>query len=426
MTTVRPGSTSGGLSRIALAARIVGPGLLVSVGYMDPGNWATDIEAGSRFGYALLFVVLASGLAAMVLQALSLRLGLVTGRDLAQIARTRYGRRIGIMLWLIAEVAIVATDLAEVLGSALALKLLFGLPLWLGAVITGIDTLLVLGLRGRGTRRIEAIVLGLVSIITLSFLAQLIIVRPDWSAMLHGLLPSRTLMQPGALYLAIGIVGATVMPHNLYLHSSLVRARHSSASPSMPVRRMLRQATTGTVGSLAIATLVNGAILSLAACVFHHLHHVVTDIAEAYRLLAPLTGSRLAPLLFGIALLASGQSATFTGTMAGQVVLEGFTEWRLPDWMRRLVTRILALVPALIGIVMLGDRAIGTLLVASQVLLSVGLPFAILPLLRATGDPRLMGEHAAGPLLRLTGWMLLGAIAAADLWLIASSLLASI
>jgi manganese transport protein len=386
--------------------RFAGPGLLIAVGYMDPGNWATDIEAGSVFGYSLLFVVLLSSLAAIVLQVLALRLGIVARVDLARACRDRYGPGARRALWLMAEVAIVACDVAEVLGSALALHLLFGLSLALGIVVTAFDTLLVLGLKGKGFRQVEAIVLGLVITISVCFAIELALVGPDWHAVAAGFVPRiDALRDPHALYIAIGILGATVMPHNLYLHSSIVQ----------------RLSTVDTVGSLALALLVNAAILALAAGAFHSTGHTgVTEIQDAYHLLDPIVGSGVAAILFGVALLASGQSSTFTGTIAGQVIMEGFLDLKIPCWQRRLITRGLALVPALCGVLWLGDQGVGTLLVASQVVLSLQLPFAIWPLVRLTSDRGVMGAFANGPVLKATAWGLFAVITAANVWLLAS------
>lgn len=396
-----------------------GPGLLVAVGYMDPGNWATDIAAGSRFGTDLLFVIAATGLAAMLLQWLALRLGLVTGRDLAQMARDHYRPPARIGLWLMAELAIVATDVAEVLGAALAFHLLLGVPLWAGVLLTALDTVIVLGLKGHGFRQIEAIVLGLVATIALCFIAQLVLVRPDWGQVAHGLIPVPSrLTDHEALYLAVGILGATVMPHNLYLHSSAVQTRRTGGGDAA-LRDQLRLAGIDTVVSLLLASAVNAAILILAATAFHaHGQTAVTEIDDAWRLLTPATGAHAAALLFGIALFASGQSATFTGTIAGQVVLEGFLDLTIACWKRRVITRGLALLPALAGLLWAGDGAVGGLLVLSQIVLSLQLPFAIWPLLRFTGSAGIMGLHANGRAVALAGWSLFALITAANLWLI--------
>ncbi|USI73773.1 Nramp family divalent metal transporter [Sphingomonas morindae] len=401
--------------------RFLGPGLLVSVGYMDPGNWATDIEAGSRFGYGLLCVVLGCGLAAMLLQSLSVRLGLVTGRDLAQMARAHYPRGVTRGLWLLAELAIIATDIAEVLGSALAITLLFGLPLWLGVLLTALDTVLVLGLKGHGFRELEAIVLGLIATIAGCFVAQIALAPPAPAAVLAGLLPSAGLFSdPHAVYLAVGILGATVMPHNLYLHSAIVQTRGAA---SIGFGDRLRYARIDTIAALALATLVNMAILIVAATVFHGSgHEAVAEIGDAFHLLEPLTGAAVAPILFGVALLASGQSATFTGTIAGQVVLEGFLDLRIPCWQRRLITRGLALGPALAGVLAFGDGGVGKLLVLTQVVLSLQLPFALAPLIGFTANPAIMGRFRLARPVAGIAWALFAGIVLADLWLLAALL----
>jgi manganese transport protein len=408
-----------GLSPFQRMLRFAGPGLLVSVGYMDPGNWATDIEAGSRYGTALLFVVVLSSLAAIVLQTLSLRLGLVTGRDLAQMSRDRYGPRTVKVQWFLAEIAIIACDIAEVLGSALAFKLLLGIPLWAGVLLTALDTVIVLGLKGKGFRQLEAIILGLVATIGICFLAQMILIRPDAGEVARGLVPSLDALKQGnALYLAIGIVGATIMPHNLYLHSAIVQTRVAPAD-EVGKRSALRLATLDTVVSLSIALFINAAILILAASAFHRSGLTeVAGIEEAHRLLEPLTGAAVAGLLFGVALFASGQSSTFTGTIAGQVILEGFLNLSIPCWQRRLITRGLAIVPALIGVLTMGEHSVGKLLVLTQVVLSAQLPFAIFPLLRFTDDKALMGVFANGLLTRIVAWSLFVIISAANGWLV--------
>jgi manganese transport protein len=394
---------------------VAGPGLLVSVGYMDPGNWATDIEAGSKFGYSLLFVVLLSSLAAIVLQCVSLRIGLVTGRDLAQLCRDRYPQSVRITLWLLAEIAIIACDVAEVLGSALAFKLLFGCTMVTGIAITALDTVLVLSLKGRGFRQVEAIVLGLVLTIAGCFLIELIIVGPQMINVFSGFLPRLSLIATKEpLFLAVGIVGATVMPHNLYLHSSIVQTRRNSN-----LKESLSLAQVDTIVSLALAFFVNAAILILAAAAFHSTGHTsVTGIDDAYHLLDPIMGTGFASLLFAVALLASGQSSTFTGTIAGQVVLEGFLKLKIPCWQRRVITRALALVPAFIGIWWLGENSVGRLLVLSQVVLSFQLPFAIYPLIKFASDRGLMGDFRLGLSLRSASWALLALISVANVWLV--------
>ena len=401
--------------------RFAGPGLLVSVGYMDPGNWATDIEAGSKFGYGLLFVVLLASLAAMLLQTLCVRLGIVAQKDLARACREHYSPVVNRFLWLGAEIAIVACDLAEVLGSALALHLLFGVSIPVGIAITAFDTLLILGLQGAGFRRVEAIVLGLVATIAGCFVVELAMSQPNWFGVAMGFVPSlERLQQPGALYLAIGIVGATVMPHNLYLHSSIVQTRQ--VTPTEAGRReAVRFSTLDTLVSLSLALLVNAAIMILAASAFNSSgHKEVTDIADAYRLIEPVVGSALAASLFAIALLASGQSSTFTGTIAGQIVMDGFLDLKIPCWQRRVITRGLALIPAFVGVWWLGDGAIGKMLVLSQVVLSFQLPFAMWPLIRFTSSRALMGPFANGPVLKLLAWSLFAVISVANLWLVGS------
>jgi len=398
--------------------RFAGPGLLISVGYMDPGNWATDLEAGSRYGYGLLFVVLASSLLGILIQTLSARLGIGAGKDLARLCRENYSRPTAILLWLLAEVAIIACDVAEVLGSALALKLLFHLPLWSGVLLTGLDTVIVLGLKGRGFRQLEAIVLGLILTIAAAFAVELALTPPDTHAMLAGLVPSLPLLRDhDALYLAIGILGATVMPHNLYLHSSVVQTR-MVADTEAARREAASLATADIAVSLLLAMLVNMAILVLAAAAFHAKGLVAADIGDAYHLLEPIAGPGAA-ILFGLALLAAGQSSTFTGTIAGQVIMEGFLELKIPCYQRRLITRVLALIPALAGVLWLGDGGVGRLLVMSQVVLSLQLPFALWPLVAFTGRAALMGRLASPVLLRLGGWLAFGAITAANVALIA-------
>jgi manganese transport protein len=379
-------------------ARMAGPGLLVAVGYMDPGNWATDIAAGSQFGYALLWVVLLASLTAMLLQTLSLRLGLVARQDLARACRDRYGPRVNRALWLMAEVAIVACDVAEVLGSALALHLLFGVSLLAGIAITAFDTVLVLGLQGKGFRQVEAIVLGLIVTISVCFAVELALVGLDWPAMARGFVPDfsrggAVVRDPQALLLAIGILGATVMPHNLYLHSSIAQTRHIT-DDDRSRREAIRLSTLDTIVSLSLALLVNAAILALAASAFHATgHSQVTEIQDAYHLLDPLVGGALASV-------------------------EGFLDLKIPCWQRRLVTRALALVPTFLGVLWLSDAGVGAMLVGSQVVLSLQLPFAIWPLLRLTSDRAVMGRFANGPWLKFSAWGLLALISLANLWLL--------
>jgi manganese transport protein len=403
--------------------KLSGPGLLVSVGYIDPGNWATDIAAGSKYGTALLWVVVLASIAAMFLQTLSARLGLASGLDLARGCRERYPPGINRVLWILAELAIVATDLAEVLGSALALHLLLGVPLLVGIAITTFDMLLVVGLQGRGFRKIEAIMLGLVGTVAVCFGLQLILVGPDWTTISAGLVPSEIIVKgPQALFIAIGIVGATVMPHNLYLHSSIVQTRQI-ADDEASRGDAISLATADTVLTLTLALIVNAAILTVAASAFHATGHTdVTEIEDAYHLLDPVVGTQAAAVLFGIALLAAGQSSTFTGTIAGQVLLEGFLELKIPCWQRRVITRALAVVPAFGAIAWLGEETLGPLLVLSQVVLSFQLPFAIWPLIRMTSDRKLMGSFASGRPVKAIAYALFLLISAANAWLLWSVL----
>jgi manganese transport protein len=356
----------------------------------------------------------------MLLQSLAMKAGIVTGKDLAQLARQRNGRKVTLFLWAMAEISIIATDLAEVLGGALAFHLLLGIPLLGGVALTALDTLIVLGLQGQKFRELEAIVLGLVATIGLSYVAQLWLVRPHWADVARGMLPGlQDLTQREPLYLAIGILGATVMPHNLYLHSSIVQTRR--VAPTDEARRQaIGFLGADTVVSLLLATLVNAAILVVAGAAFHaHGHDDVADIGQAYHLLDPIVGGSLAGLLFGIGLLASGQNSTLTGTVAGQVVMEGFLDLYIPCWQRRLITRALALIPAFIGIALLGEPALGKLLILSQVVLSLQLPFVLLPLVRITGDRSVMGAFANGPAAAIGAWGLFLLISAANVMLLA-------
>ncbi|MDB5394197.1 MAG: metal ion transporter, metal ion family protein [Rhodospirillales bacterium] len=399
--------------------RFAGPGLLISVGYMDPGNWATDIQAGSQYGYAMLFVVLLSSLAAIVLQCLSARLGLVTGKDLAVLSRENLNPALSRFMWILAEIAIVATDLAEVLGSALAFKLLLGVSLPIGVLLTTFDTLIVLGLKGHGFRQIEAIIFALVATIGLCFFAELAFVPTDWSQVALGFVPpGRLLSSEQPLYLAIGILGATVMPHNLYLHSSIVQTRQVRGNRG-DVGEAIGMVRLDTVASLMLALIVNAAILILAGSAFYFSGRTgVAEIEDAYHLLDPIAGTAAAGILFGLALFASGQSSTFTGTIAGQVILEGFLKMSIPCWQRRLITRALALGPAMAGVMLLGEHSVGRMLVMSQVVLSLQLPFAMFPLIRFTGSGTLMGEFANSAMTRIVSWGLFGMIGAANAWLV--------
>ncbi|KGX23144.1 metal ion transporter, metal ion family protein [Burkholderia pseudomallei] len=408
-----------GVSRLTKLRRFAGPGLLVAIGYMDPGNWATDIQAGSQFGYALLWVVVFSSVAAIFLQTLAARLGLVAGRDLAQASYDRYGPFGRIVQWITAEVSIIACDIAEVLGCALAFKLLLGVPLAWGIVLTALDTMIVLGLQGKGFRQVEAIVFGLIGTMAFCFVAQVAMVPPDWRAVLHGLAPG----VPGhdrkdAIVLALGIVGATIMPHNLYLHSSVVQTRRVVGGAGDAIKETLAMVRIDTWISLVVAMLVNAAILVLAGAAFHATGQTgVADIEQAYRLITPIVGGAAA-WLFGIALLASGQSSTLTGTIAGQVIMDGFLHMKMPCYQRRLITRGLALAPALAGVLWLGDGALGQLLVWSQVLLSLQLPFAMWPLIRSVGDRSIMREYAIGRGTKVVAWTLFVLVSITNLVLV--------
>ncbi len=391
--------------------RMLGPAFLVAVGYMDPGNWATALAAGSRHGFHLLWVVALSSLIALLLQSLCCRLGIATGMDLAQACRALLPRAWRWPLWLLAEVAIVACDLAELLGSAIALHLLFGLPLPAGVVLTTADTLLLLTLQHWGVRQLEALVVALVGLVGACFALELVFLKPDWSAVAAGLWPAPGSLRDGSqLYLAAGLLGATVMPHNLYLHSALVKSRRWPANPRAR-HWALRFATLDALLALLFAFLVNGAILVLAGGAFHGVvPHPVTDLAQAYDLLTPLLGTSAASLVFGIGLLAAGQSSTLTATLAGQVVMEGFLDLRWPAWQRRLLTRGLALIPALAAVMLLGDGASDRLLVLSQVVLSLQLPFAVIPLVVFCGRPSVMGDIRAPRWLLGLAWVCVGLI----------------
>jgi manganese transport protein len=386
-----------------------GPGYLVAVGYMDPGNWATDLAGGSRFGYQLLCIIVLSNLMAMLLQALAAKLGIVTGLDLAQACRQRYARPTRLMLWLLCEVAIIACELAEVIGTAVALKLLFGLPLPFGVLLTGVNVMIVTILERYGYRRLEMFVVALMLVVALCLGAEVIMARPDLGGIAAGLLPGpQILADPAKLYIAVGILGATVMPHNLYLHSAQVKERVAETDESK--RDAVRFASIDSAIALTLAMFVNAAILIIAAATFHaHGQTHVTEIDEAYRLLTPMLGSAMASILFGLALLASGQNSAVTGAIAGQIVMEGFTDIRMPVWARRLLLRLLAIVPAAFVAVSAGESGVAKLLILSQVVLSLQLPFAIVPLIRMTADRRLMGPFAT------RGWMLGGSLVAATL-----------
>jgi manganese transport protein len=382
----------------------VGPGYLVAVGYMDPGNWATDLAGGSRFMYTLLSVVLLSNLMAILLQGLAGKLGIVTGRDLAQACRDHYSKPVSFVLWVLCELAIAACDLAELIGSAIALNLLFGIPLLYGVILTALDVLLVLLLQNKGFRFIEAIVISLILIIGLCFVFELILAAPNMRELVKGFIPSSQIItNPHMLYISIGILGATVMPHNLYLHSSIVQTRRFKETPSGK-RSAIRFATIDSTLALFIALFINAAILILAAATFHSSGQEVDDIGQAYQLLTPLLGTSIASILFGVALLASGQNATLTGTLAGQIVMEGFLNIRLKPWMRRLITRLIAIIPAIIVTALYGSSGTVQLLILSQVILSLQLSFAVFPLVQFTSDKQKMGQFVNPVWLKILAW----------------------
>jgi manganese transport protein len=395
-----------------------GPGFLVAVGYMDPGNWATDLAAGAKFNYSLLFVVMLSNLMAILLQSLAIKLGVVTGRDLAQACRDHFSRPMALFLWIGCEIAIAACDLAEVIGSAIGLQLLFGIPLLIGVCVTALDVLLILYLQNRGFRYIEALVIALIGVVGVCFGLEMFFSRPEFAAIAHGMfVPSANILRnPDMLYIAIGILGATVMPHNLYLHSALVQSRKLQQDEAS-MRRAVRFNTIDSVVALTIAFFINAAILVLAAIVFFGKQSVLTPdghlvtfsadsdwIRVAYLTLAPLVGAAAASTLFAVALLASGQSSTITGTLAGQVVMEGFMHWRIEPWVRRLITRSLAILPAVLVIGLRGESSVTDLLVLSQVVLALQLPFAMFPLLQFTSSRKRMGMWKNGWFLMATGW----------------------
>jgi len=382
-----------------------GPGFLVAVGYMDPGNWATDLAGGARFGYSLLWVIMMSNLMAILLQHLCIKLGVVTGRDLAQACRDHYSRPVSWGLWLLAELAIAACDLAEVVGSAIGLQLLFGIPLLWGCLITSVDVLIVLYLQNRGFRYLEAIVFTLVATVGICFAAELLFAKPDMGGVLLGFVPSSGVFKDSAqLYVAIGIIGATVMPHNLYLHSSIVQTRKVERT-DRGLAEAVRYATFDSTFALMCALFINAAILVVAAATFHARGHAeVAEIQDAYRLLSPVLGVGVASTLFAIALLAAGQNSTLTGTLSGQIVMEGFINFRMRPWARRLVTRLLAIIPAVVVIGIYGESRTTDLLVASQVVLSMQLGFAVWPLLRFTGSRAKMGRFVNPTWIKILGW----------------------
>ena len=412
-----PVPLTGGFWRKLLA--FAGPGYLVAVGYMDPGNWATDLAGGSQFGYTLLSVIMLSNLMAILLQGLALRLGIASGRDLAQACRDHYSRPTTLVLWVLCELAIAACDLAEVIGSAIALNLLFHLPLMWGVCLTSLDVLIVLYMQQFHFRYVEVLVVLLILGIAGCFAVQLWLARPDLAGVAGGFLPTLEITRnPDMLYIAVGILGATVMPHNLYLHSSIIQTRKYQDTAESR-REAVRFANIDSTVALMFALFLNGAILVMAAATFHQSgNQDVADIADAYKLLAPLLGTQLASTLFAVALLFSGQNATLTGTLAGQIVMEGFLNIRLRPWLRRLITRLIAIVPALITVYFYGEHGIGSLLIFSQVVLSLQLPFAVFPLVLFTGDKRKMGALVAPRWVLALAWPVVMLIAGLNVWLL--------
>ena len=388
-----------------------GPGYMVSVGYMDPGNWATDLAGGSQFGYTLLAVIMISNLMAILLQALAARLGIASGRDLAQACRDAYPKPVGYVLWFACELAIIACDLAEVIGTAIALKLLFGIPLIGGALITALDAFLLLMLMQKGFRYLEAFIIALLIVIAGCFLTQIILAAPPVAAVLGGFLPSSEIVtNPAMLYIAIGIIGATVMPHNLYLHSSIVQTRNFEKNDAGK-RSAIRWATTDSTIALMLALFVNASILIVAASVFHANGKTdVVEIEQAYELLSPLLGVGIASILFAIALLASGLNSTVTATLAGQIVMEGFLNLRIPHWMRRLLTRAIAIVPVVVVTGLYGEHGTARLLILSQVILSMQLPFAVIPLVMFVSDKKKMGSFSISKPVAALAWLVAGVI----------------
>jgi len=395
-----------------------GPAYLVSVGYMDPGNWATDLEGGARFGYQLIWVILMSNAMAVLLQTLSARFGIVTGQDLAQACRRNYPRIVANALWVLCEIAIAACDLAEVLGTAIGINLLFHVPLLYGVIITGADTLLFLMIQSFGIRKIEAFILSLIATMGICFAIEMIFAKPDWIETGKGFLP---ILHSNSLYIAIGILGATVMPHNLYMHSALVQTR-TVAETEEGKKQACKYNLWDTSIALNAAFFVNAAILILSASVFYSRGIIVTEIQQAYQLLAPLLGTAVASLLFAVALIASGQSSTLTGTLAGQIVMEGFLRIRIRPWVRRLITRLLAIVPAVIVIALKGEGASYELLILSQVILSLQLPFAVIPLIQFTNDKSRMGSFANKVWVKVLAWSTAAIIVGLNAWLVCQTL----
>ncbi|GGD54943.1 divalent metal cation transporter MntH [Paenibacillus nasutitermitis] len=396
-----------------------GPGYLVAVGYMDPGNWATDIAGGSMFGYTLLSVIFLSNLMAIVLQALAGKLGIVTGRDLAQACKDHYSKPVSMILWILCELAIAACDLAEVIGSAIALNLLFGIPLIAGIIITVVDVLLVLLLQNKGFRYIEALVITLIVTIGGCFFVELFLSRPEIGGVLKGFVPSAEIVtDPKMLYIAIGILGATVMPHNLYLHSSIVQTRQFEQT-TLGKRQAIKYSTWDSTIALFFALFINAAILIVSAATFHTTGNTgVAEIDDAYHMLAPLLGTAAASILFGVALLAAGQNSTLTGTLAGQIVMEGFLNIRLKPWLRRLITRLIAIIPAVIVTMIYGEEGTLDLLILSQVILSLQLSFAVIPLVQFTSDKLKMGEFANPLWLKILAWVVAVIIAVLNIYLL--------
>ena len=401
------------------AFAFAGPGYLVAVGYMDPGNWATDLAGGARYGYTLLSVILISNLMAILLQALAVRLGIASGRDLAQACRDSYSTPVTIGLWIVCKIAIAACDLAEVIGAAIALNLLFGLPLIWGVCLTALDVLIVLFLQHRGFRYVEALVVGLIISIAACFAVQIWMAAPDLGDVALGFIPrSQIVTDPAMLYIAISILGATVMPHNLYLHSSIVQTR-KYVDTAASKTEAIRFATIDSSVALMSALFINAAILIVAAAAFHGSgNEQVADIGDAYKLLSPLLGTSAAGVLFAVALLCSGQNATLTGTLAGQIVMEGFVNIRLRPWLRRLITRLIAIVPAVIVVALYGEQGTGALLILSQVILSLQLPFAVFPLVSFTTNRHKMGEFTAPRWVAVTAWGVAFIIAALNVYLL--------
>ena len=401
------------------ALAFAGPGYLVAVGYMDPGNWATDLAGGAHFGYTLLTIILLSNLMAILLQGLAAKLGIVTGRDLAQACRDHYPKPVSFALWIICELAIAACDLAEVIGSAIALNLLFGIPLAWGIAITSLDVLIVLYMQHRGFRLLEALVVALIATIAGCFLFEILIARPEAGAVLRGFLPRASILKdPDQLYIAIGILGATVMPHNLYLHSSVVQTRSYEETPAGR-REAVRFAFLDSTVALTFALFINAAILIVAAATFHRAGETgVAEIQDAYRLLTTLLGVTGASAVFAFALLASGQNSTLTGTLAGQIVMEGFLNIRIRPWLRRLITRSIAIVPAALTAIFFGEHGTAQLLIFSQVILSLQLSFAVFPLVAFTSDRLKMGEFVNAFWLKALSYVVAVAIAAFNAWLL--------